>query len=257
MYSWKELEHEFCQLTQTLYDSRIDVQWGDGGEHWRIAGGADTYARQRFELLAHIAGEKLLQSSIIAQYQSICSKSDPVYRWIKGLQHVGRNLHYKFTAQTLDNEGNVIGHIHTGSIDRIAEASSLLCLKLQGTNEETIESTKSQNNKAIFNGPVFGGVQIGGSQNVQNIANHTADEINNILEKMLEHLYSSSLPELEKEDAIEAVKRISELVKKEPSSGVLERIGLKLKQVTSIVQQSKELASLTAPLLDAINNFFK
>jgi len=132
MTSWTELENRFRELEPLLRSSRIDAQWGHSGEYWRIAGGSDLYAVKRFETISRIAGEKLRQALLSApeSQREITDELDPVRCWYKGIAYIGKNFNYGFTAEALDEKGNVVGHIYTGRINRIAEASAILCLEL-------------------------------------------------------------------------------------------------------------------------------
>jgi hypothetical protein len=132
MPTWRELEAEFRDLRAVLRYSRIDAQWGTSGEYWRLAGSNDSNARRRFEALAYTAGEKLSETlkSSPGSHQEVLFESDPIRRWYKGIWKIGDNFEYAFTAQELDDNGKVVGHIYTGSIEDPAEASSVFCLEL-------------------------------------------------------------------------------------------------------------------------------
>jgi len=132
MTSWIEIEAKFKEMGPLLRDSRIDAQWGHSGEYWRIAGALDVYAAKRFEAIARIAGEKLRNVLLKTPEppKEIITETDPVRCWYKGLAYIGKNMNYEFTAKALDEKGDVVGHIYTGRIHRIAEASAILCLEL-------------------------------------------------------------------------------------------------------------------------------
>jgi hypothetical protein len=132
MPTWKELEAEFREMQETLRFSRLETHWGSSGEYWRLAGSLDSNAKKRFEALAYIAGEKLNETleRSAEGYQEVLSESDPARRWYKGIWKISGNFEYAFPAQELDENGKVVGHIFTGSINRPAEASSVFCLEL-------------------------------------------------------------------------------------------------------------------------------
>lgn len=366
--TWKELEYEFRQLAPSLGYSRVDAQWGDAGEHWRLAGGGDLFAQQRFEMVVRLAGTKILYTGIVRDYPDVLNEPNPVTRWYKAIRYIGGNFKFGFLGEMHDNDGNATGLIYTGSIDRVIEASSLLCYKLDGLSliqkesedrhmnvgetlkeglnslfEEvgqtiivhsnwglpdstsfevrglknsnkgrpdevhfdfleridiklgTVLQVKGGNDywrvidtedqiiadvyikftakvvkisesgseirtgnlaHAVFNAPVYGAVQVGGQQNSQSVNVSSNSNIDEAIKQLIEILKNSSLHELDKEDAIEALNRMQELSKKEPSPGVLERVGSRFKIVTSIIQQSQELAQIAAPFIDTIKKFF-
>ena len=107
-----------------------------------------------------------------------------------------------------------------------------------------------------FNAPVHGGVQVGGHKNTQNVnitSNSTVDEV---VGKLVEVLKSSSLPDLEKEDAIEAAQRLPQLAEKEQSTEVLERAKSRLEIIKSTVETGKQLSEVAGPLLLWLFNHF-
>ena len=132
MPSWQELERRFNELEQGLQFSRIDGQTGAAGEHWRIAGPADSDAVQRFEALAQIASAQLLADfrDAISRFPEVAAENDPVRRWYKALQYIGGRFEHQSYAEQLDTDGSSAGLIFLGSIDRPAAASATLCLRL-------------------------------------------------------------------------------------------------------------------------------
>jgi len=152
MLSWKELEEEFFKLKDTLQFSRIDVQWGDSGEHWRIAGSMDKIVLQRFKQLACIAGEKLLEVDQVKNYKEIINENDPEIRWYKGIKNLLDNsFEFKFTGTMLDDKNNVAGSIYAGSVYNIAEYSANLCLKMIPEEKDNKKNVSIKNSTLIFN----------------------------------------------------------------------------------------------------------
>ncbi len=124
-------------------------------------------------------------------------------------------------------------------------------VKIFANGEEIQKRITSQ---AVFNAPIYGGVQIGGERNIQNIS---LSNVVDIVAKLDELLKSSSLPELEKEDAIEAISRIPELAKKEQSGDVLERVKTRLDIVKSTIEVSEDIAKKALPLVAILYKLFK
>jgi len=122
-------------------------------------------------------------------------------------------------------------------------------VKISANGEEIQTGITSH---AVFNAPIYGGVQIG-ERNTQNIS---LSNVVDIVAKLSELVKSSSLPELKKEDAIEAISRIPELAKKEQSKEVLERVKTRLDIVKSTIEVSGDIAKKAVPLVATLYKLF-
>lgn len=130
MESWVELERRFQELVPALQYSRLDYQWGAAGEHWRLAGGADFAMRVRFEALARLAGVRLADTAIADFPPDITAEADPTIRWYRGLVKMTGLFRHGHVAQQLNADGTGAGWLYTGSVDKPAEASIVLCLRM-------------------------------------------------------------------------------------------------------------------------------
>jgi hypothetical protein len=132
MLSWKELETEFRALRNSFRDARVDGQWGSAGEYWRVAGTSDRNAERRFLALANVAGEKLAGALTpgTQEAEEVLREGDPVRRWYKAIWKIGRNFEYGLIGEQKTDTGESAGFIYTGTINNIAEASSVFCLEL-------------------------------------------------------------------------------------------------------------------------------
>jgi hypothetical protein len=131
--SWHELERRFQELEPLLQYTRIDGQTGAAGEHWRMAGSAGRDAEDRFEAVARMASEKLFleMENEVDQYNDLASESDPLIRWYKALQYIGRRYETSgHIVREMNEDGSPGGFIYTGSINGPAAASATLCLAL-------------------------------------------------------------------------------------------------------------------------------
>jgi hypothetical protein len=109
----------------------------------------------------------------------------------------------------------------------------------------------SRDATVVFHGPVTGGVQVGGSHNLQTVTvNQQFNESINRLREAIEG--SSELTTYQKEDAIEALCKLPALAKEEPSEGVIKRAREKLELVKSVISIGKDLAIVAMPYLEAI-----
>lgn len=163
MPTWSELEAGFRELEAQLRYSRLDVQWGTSGEYWRLAGSHTLNVERRFEALAHVAGEKLGRTLTVSteQYEELLSEANPVWRWYKALWKIGDDFRFAFTAQELDENDTVVGHLYTGSIEHPAESSSVLCLEISARYpEQEGQQSLLRSFWEKYGGPVVIGVAI-------------------------------------------------------------------------------------------------
>jgi hypothetical protein len=115
----------------------------------------------------------------------------------------------------------------------------------------------SQQASAVFHGDITGAVQIGGSQNTQTVNIQINTQFDNAFNKVLELLQKdTNLDEYQKEDAIDALQKLPELAKKEPSESVMKRAKEKLYVVNSSISTGKELAAIAAPYLLELAKYF-
>jgi hypothetical protein len=89
MRTWKELEEAFRTLHQS-FDAELQHQTGDAGEYWRIIGPALNEA-ERFKSLAAIAGAKVLDLAVAADWPEVIQEQDPTIRWYRCLKRVSGN----------------------------------------------------------------------------------------------------------------------------------------------------------------------
>lgn len=139
MPTWEELEARFVELQPALRFSRLDVQWGGtAGERWRLAGAQDANARRKFEALARLAGDKLGETLVYEQVdcEEIITEPKPEWRWYKGIWKISGNFEYAFYGRELDDNEELVGIVHAGSIMSPVEASSAFCLELASSYPE-------------------------------------------------------------------------------------------------------------------------
>jgi len=133
MRTWKELENEFKELASKSSGSRIDLQWGYGGEHSITFGMSTGYTRERFIEFSRIAGRKVLElaETNIELPNGITAESDDYKRWCKVLWKMGKFIRADLPSYALSDEGEKVGTIYSGSIPEPAHASSIMCLRLE------------------------------------------------------------------------------------------------------------------------------
>jgi hypothetical protein len=132
MRAWSELEADFRALRGSGYDdARLDHQHGAAGEHWRLAGGATSQRIQRFEALARIAGMKLLEVPVVADWAEVPQERDPLVRWYRALTQVSGAYRVDTYGVQKDEHGNDAGIIYMGRVGSVYETSATLCATLE------------------------------------------------------------------------------------------------------------------------------
>lgn len=166
MTDWKSTEKDFTEIADPFKHMRAD--WSDQPglrNQWRIAAAPDAFARSRFETLARIAGKSLLDS-IYANGRcptDLRAIQDDMARWLTAVREISGRFEFGPVGTLLDSNKNQVGTLLTGSIDRVIDASALLCLQLFAEDTET-QSGPSDNDK---NG------------NINTTVTQKANEINN------------------------------------------------------------------------------
>ena len=144
MVDWRRLEKDFRDIRDPFSDMRAD--WSDQPgyrNYWQLAGGIDAFARARFEALARQAGRFLLASNVaIGKCSSdLRAIEDDMARWLTAIREITHRFEFGPIGTLLDANNAPIGNLYTGSINRVIEASALLCLQLS-TEERTTPSMK-------------------------------------------------------------------------------------------------------------------
>ena len=131
MRAWSELEADFRALRSAGFDgARLDHQYGAAGEHWRIAAAPSQQIRQ-YEALARMAGIKLLEVPVTADWVKVAEERDPLFRWYRALRHVSGAYKVNGYGVQQDEHGNDAGVIYMGRVDNVYDASATLCATLE------------------------------------------------------------------------------------------------------------------------------
>lgn len=108
----------------------------------------------------------------------------------------------------------------------------------------------------VFQGPVMGAVQIGGSQNTQTVTVTNASRVNEDIAQLVHLIESSNLPQLHKDDAVEALNRVKQLDGNEKTDEVVKRVKDRLAIVQEVITAYKGLEAVAAPILTGIAQYF-
>jgi hypothetical protein len=131
MRSWSQLESDFRALRGSGFDARLDHQDGAAGEHWRIAATSSSQDSSRFEALARMGGDKLLEVPTAVEWPEVGEESDSVIRWYRALRHLPGVYRAEMYGIQKDDEGNDCGVIHLARIQNVYETSAILCATLE------------------------------------------------------------------------------------------------------------------------------
>jgi hypothetical protein len=131
MRAWSELEADFRALRAAGFDNaRLDHTFGAAGETWRVAAATSAQQIRRFEALARMAGMKLLEVPVTADWAEVAQERDPLLRWYRALRHVSGAYREDGYAVNQDEHGNDAGVIYMGRVDSVFDASATLCATL-------------------------------------------------------------------------------------------------------------------------------
>ncbi len=126
---WSQLRAEFEQLQEPLRFTRLDYQWGAAGVYYRLAGGTNTNAIRRFELLSGIAGARLAELPSDVVCEEVLAAPDPASKWYEALRQYAGSFEFGFPGMQTNEAGENLGSIYSGSLNTPAESSSLVCLR--------------------------------------------------------------------------------------------------------------------------------
>jgi len=129
--SWGQLESDFRALRESGYAPRLDHQHGAAGEYWRLAGTPRPQGHSRFEALARLAGQKLLEVPAVAHESALAGERDPVLRWYRALRQLSGAYRNDLYATQTDGDGQDAGLILLAKIDDVCATSATLCITLE------------------------------------------------------------------------------------------------------------------------------
>lgn len=107
-----------------------------------------------------------------------------------------------------------------------------------------------------IHGPNYGGLQQGGHQNTQNVQVNINPDFDENLTKLIKLINTSSLTELQKEDAIEALERLPRLAQKGKSPDVIDAAKKRLDLVKTTIEVGTNLSTIAMPYLQFLYTWF-
>lgn len=178
MVDWRRLEKDFRDIPDPFSEMRAD--WSDQPglrNHWQIAAGIDSFARARFEALAKQAGRFLLASTVAFGKCSsdLGAIKDDMARWLTAVREITHRFEFGPIGTLLDANNAPVGNLFMGSINRVIEASALLCLQLS-TEERTAPSDRiGEEGKLFINEVIMGNKYQAGQAAVMGPGAHAHD----------------------------------------------------------------------------------
>lgn len=218
MKSWLEFEDRFRRISFQLQYLRIDFQWGDAGEYWRLCGMPSGALDRQFEALAELAGLALLENAKIHAdlLPMVAKEKEAKHVWYRALKELTHDFKFGFYGTQHEEDGSYAGTIYTGSISNIGEASANLCLSLHAKCPLSVQE-KPVTEISISNSTI-GILNTGQIKNIETIninigklnetgAEAVAEALMNVADAVAE---STELPADAKSDALEQLENLSE-----------------------------------------------
>lgn len=217
MNTWLDLEKRFRDIAPTLSDVRLDHNWGDGGEHWNIAGGFRSGNLEQFKILVQLAGQ-LLEKSLPKEEQlleKIMAEDAYERRWFRAVWETTNNRENFLFGTIKDDEGKEIGHIYSAMIYNVVDVSANLCLRLHALYPVKEENRFAPN--INISGATIGILNTGKiedaesiSINITNLREMGQEQIATAIEKLAEAIKGSNeLENIKKQEFIEQLGELS------------------------------------------------
>lgn len=218
MKSWLEFEDRFRRIAIPLQYLRIDFQWGDAGEYWRLCGMPASALDRQFEGLAELAG-LVLQETAKTRGELlplVTKEKEAKHVWYRALKELTHDFKFGFYATQHEEDGSNAGTIYTGSISNIGESSANLCLWLHA--KYPIPVQENQMTEINVTNSVIGMLNTGQIKNIETIninigkLNETgADEVAEALKNVTAAVADSAeLLDDAKSDALDQLENLSE-----------------------------------------------
>ncbi len=115
----------------------------------------------------------------------------------------------------------------------------------------TAQRAPSGRSQVIVQGSVYGGIQLDSPNASQNISVQLFQVDENI-RRLKDLIQGGNIPELDKEEAIQALERISQLSRKEKEPSVVSKMKEKLELVKTTIDLSKDIIAPAAPYIAAL-----
>jgi hypothetical protein len=129
MASWRELEAQFAEIAASLQDVRLERQWNDRSEEWKLAGSVPLDAAAKFRAAARVAGALLAEPGHQVPAE-VAQETDAERRWYRALWLLA-GPHDAPLSGLMSHYGGSGGPILVGRVRKPADASALLAQRFQ------------------------------------------------------------------------------------------------------------------------------
>ena len=151
MKSWLEFEERFRSVAKSTQYHRIDFQWGDAGEYWRLCGAPSNTHSHEFEALSELAGSALKKCADKHKelLPIVTLEKDPKHIWYRAIKELSGKFETGQPAHQVDKKGKFAGNIFSGTVYNIGDVSANLCLTLHGRHpiqEKKVTVTSAREN---------------------------------------------------------------------------------------------------------------
>ena len=265
MNSWLEFEERFRRISVPLQYLRIDFQWGDAGEHWRLCGMPSNALCDQFEALAELSGLALAgcAKTHVELLPTVAKERAAKHVWYRALKELTNDFEFGSYGTQHREDGSYAGTIYWGSISSVAEASANLCLSLHARYPLPIQ--EKQMTEIRISNSTIGILNTGQINNIKSIAvnigklnnsglTDVADAINALTDAVAA---SNELEDEVKTSTLEQLESLSEQAllpaKERMKPSILKAIGATVASTLSAAGGLAEIWSTWGP---AIMKFF-
>ncbi len=261
MNTWLDIEKRFRDISPSLSGVRLDHQWGDAGEYWRVAGGSHDNNFEQFEILASIAGQ-LLEKSLPKNdpvLEKIVNEESYENRWYRAVWELTNKIeNYTFGIMKNDNDEKV-GQIHSAMIFNVVNVSANLCLRLHALYP--IKEVNTNIPSINISGGTFGILNAGTieetssiSINISSLREMGHEQLATAIEKLIKALeISNEINNSNKQEIIEQLSELSNQAIQPPEkrlkTSVIKSLTSSLATSLSVASDLAQLWSVCAPII--------
>jgi hypothetical protein len=135
-------------------------------------------------------------------------------------------------------------------------AATYLNVKVMKIDKLGNEIKVNSQGKAVFNAPIYGGVQVGGIKNTQTNTVNVSSDFTDAIKKLLDLVESSSLTPVQKIKTKSDIQTIQELAALEKSPEVIEAANSKIEAVKEVISMTADMTSLGMTIIPIIQAVF-
>lgn len=160
-----------------------------------------------------------------------------------------------------DNEAHdIMNYLHQVGVIEIKAFGGTVSLTNYGIQvyERSVMSDSKTETQAnvVHVGTVYGGLQVGGHNNTQNVSYSSNDAVSEALLNIIEAVKTSQLNEHDRADLLHNLQQLQKISQQEKKPDLVERAKKYFDLAQSMVKTGTDLAKTTAPYWPAIAHHF-